>query len=78
MAVEYVLIIHQAEEGGYWAEVPALDGCFAQGETIEELLEEARGAISSHFEALREDGQAVPDRRSILIATVRVAEPAAT
>ncbi len=76
--MEYVLIIHQAEEGGYWAEVPALDGCFAQGETIEDLLQETRGAISSHLEALREDGQAVPDGRSILIATVRVAGPVAT
>ena len=76
--MEYVLIIHQAEEGGYWAEVPALDGCFAQGETIEDLLEEARGAISSHLEALREDGQALHDGHGILSATVRVAEPAAT
>ncbi len=72
------MIIHQAEEGGYWAEVPALDGCFAQGETIEDLLEDAHRAISLHLEALREDGQAVPNGRGILIATVRVAEPTVT
>jgi predicted RNase H-like HicB family nuclease len=30
-------IAHEAEEGGYWAEVPALPGCFTQGETLEEL-----------------------------------------
>ena len=32
------VIIHDAEEGGYWAEVPAILGCMTQGETYEELL----------------------------------------
>lgn len=32
------VLIHEAEEGGYWAEVPALPGCATQGETFEELL----------------------------------------
>ena len=43
---DYVLIIHSAEEGGYWAEIPALPGCFVQGETIDELLAETRDAKS--------------------------------
>ena len=75
--MEYVLVIHQAEEGGYWAEVPALDGCFAQGETLEELLEDARVAIASHLEALNADGQPIPTGGSILVATVKVPEPTA-
>lgn len=32
------VIIHKAEEGGYWAKVPALPGCFSQAETMEEML----------------------------------------
>lgn len=32
------IIIHEAEEGGYWAEVPALPGCATQGESVEELI----------------------------------------
>ena len=32
------IIVHEAEEGGYWAEVPAIPGCATQGETFEELL----------------------------------------
>lgn len=32
------VIIHPAEEGGFWAEVPAIQGCATQGDTIEELL----------------------------------------
>jgi len=32
------VVVHEAEEGGYWAEVPAVPGCATQGETFEELL----------------------------------------
>ena len=32
------VIVHEAEEGGYWAEVPAIPGCATQGDTFEELL----------------------------------------
>jgi predicted RNase H-like HicB family nuclease len=67
---EYLLVIHKAEEGGYWAEIPALEGCFAQGETLEDVIVDARGAIASHLEALREDGQPVPSGADILIASV--------
>ncbi len=39
------IVIHQAEEGGYWAEVPAIPGCASQGETMDELLVNIREAI---------------------------------
>ncbi len=32
------VIVHEAEEGGYWAEVPSIPGCATQGETLDELL----------------------------------------
>jgi predicted RNase H-like HicB family nuclease len=38
-------IVHEAEEGGFWAEVPAIPGCATQGETMEELLANLRDAI---------------------------------
>ena len=38
-------IIHDAEEGGYWAEVPAIPGCVTQGDTMSELHENLREAI---------------------------------
>ena len=41
------VIIHSAEEGGYWAEVPALLGCATQGDTFEELLENLYAAIEA-------------------------------
>jgi predicted RNase H-like HicB family nuclease len=38
-------IIHPAEEGGFWAEVPAMPGCVTQGETLEEVTNNLREAI---------------------------------
>jgi predicted RNase H-like HicB family nuclease len=38
-------VIHDAEEGGYWAEVPALPGCVTQGETLAELRDNLQEAI---------------------------------
>jgi len=39
-------IIHDAEEGGFWAEVPALPGCVTQGDSIEEVTANLREAIN--------------------------------
>jgi predicted RNase H-like HicB family nuclease len=39
------VIVHRAEEGGFWAEVPAIPGCATQGETYEELLQNLTVAI---------------------------------
>ena len=38
-------IVHKAEEGGLWAEVPSIPGCATQGETMEELRFNLREAI---------------------------------
>jgi hypothetical protein len=38
-------VLHEAEEGGFWAEVPALPGCVTQGETMKELLANLREAV---------------------------------
>jgi predicted RNase H-like HicB family nuclease len=43
------VVVHDAEEGGYWGEVPALPGCASQGETIEELLSNLREAIEGYL-----------------------------
>lgn len=38
-------VVHEAEEGGFWAEVPAIPGCATQGETLEELLHNLYEAV---------------------------------
>jgi predicted RNase H-like HicB family nuclease len=44
-------IVHKAEEGGFWAEVPALPGCLTQGETTDQIRENLLEAIELWFEA---------------------------
>ena len=39
------VVVHEAEEGGYWAEVPAIPGCATQGENFEELLQNLYEAV---------------------------------
>jgi predicted RNase H-like HicB family nuclease len=39
------VVVHEAEEGGYWAEVPAIPGCATQGDDMDELLQILREAI---------------------------------
>jgi predicted RNase H-like HicB family nuclease len=41
------IIVHSAEEGGFWAEVPSIPGCYTQGETWEELLPNVYEAIEA-------------------------------
>ena len=45
--VKIKVIIHEAEEGGFWAEVPAIPGCATQGETREELIANLHEAIEA-------------------------------
>jgi predicted RNase H-like HicB family nuclease len=71
--MEYTVLFHPAEEGGYWAEVPSLPGCYSQGETIEETTQNIREAIESHIAALKAEGQAVGGDNGILIGRVQVA-----
>ncbi|HEX8395269.1 MAG TPA: type II toxin-antitoxin system HicB family antitoxin [Longimicrobium sp.] len=41
------VVVHEAEEGGYWAEVPAIAGCATQEETFEELLSNLYEAVAA-------------------------------
>ena len=53
------VVVHDAEEGGYWAEVPAIPGCATEGETFEELLqnlyEAVEGCLSVDVEEAKTD-----------------------
>lgn len=43
--MKLTIVVHDGEEGGYWAQVPAIAGCVSQGESLDELLENVREAI---------------------------------
>jgi predicted RNase H-like HicB family nuclease len=53
-------IIHVAEEGGFWAEVPALPGCVTQGETREELERNLQEAVEGWLAAGESNMDAEP------------------
>ena len=57
-AMTLKVLIHSAEEGGYWAEVPALPGCVSQAETMDELRSNVREAIEGWLMAEDEAAQA--------------------
>ncbi len=69
----YMVVVHEAEEGGFWAEVPDLPGCFTQGETLDEVWQNAREAIATYLEALRAKGDAVPGPSAVLALEVQSA-----
>ena len=70
--MDYTILIHQAEEGGFWSEVPALPGCYSQGETIDETLRNTKEAIETHLLALKEDKVTAPVEESLFIGRVQV------
>lgn len=46
----YKVLVHKAEEGGFWAEVPSLPGCVSEGETMQELRANIKEAILGWLE----------------------------
>jgi len=56
----FKVVIHPEPAGGFWGEVPALTGCYSQGETVAELLANLHEAAQGCLEVLREAGR-TPD-----------------
>ncbi len=59
-------IIHPAEEGGYWAEVPALPGCITEGDTMDEVMANLKDAIEGWLD--------VANSREAIASTDKVVE----
>jgi predicted RNase H-like HicB family nuclease len=59
-------VIHPAEEGGYWAEVPGLPGCITEGDSMEETLANLKDAIEGWL--------AVANHRATIDPTAQVVE----
>ena len=58
---KFAVVIHTEPAGGYWGEVPALPGCYSQGESVDELVANLRVAIAGVLEVMREEGR-VPEQ----------------
>ena len=69
--MKFNVILEPAEEGGFNVSVPALDGCFTQGDTEEEALENAKEAILCYLEGLEKVNQ-IKSKPSVDIREVEV------
>jgi predicted RNase H-like HicB family nuclease len=58
--VKLKVLVHPAEEGGYWVEAPALPGCVSEGETYEEALASIREAAEGWLEVAAERASVDP------------------
>jgi len=57
---KFTVVVERDEDGLYVASVPLLQGCYTQGETYEEALENVKDAIKLHIEARKEVGEPIP------------------
>jgi len=55
--MNFKVVIHREPTGGFWGEVPALPGCYSQGETVSELMNNLREAALGCLEVMREEGK---------------------
>jgi predicted RNase H-like HicB family nuclease len=62
--VKYLYVIEKATDGSYSAYVPDLPGCTTCGETVAEVQEGMKEAVSLYIESLREHGEPVPEPSS--------------
>ena len=69
---EFDVVIIEDETGGYVALVPALPGCHTQGDTLEELMDNAKEAINLYIETLeKEEKQDILQQRVVGIQKVK-------
>ena len=68
-----VLIEPDEEAGGYVVSCPSLPGCYTQGDTIDEALENIKEAILLCLEDMQAQNQSIPDMSRTLVSSVAVA-----
>jgi antitoxin HicB len=71
-AVDYKVFLEPDEDGGYVVVCPSLQGCYSQGDTVDEALVNIREAIELCLEDLKERGEDPPDPSNVLIGSVVV------
>lgn len=66
-------IVLESDEDGYSVTCPPLQGCYSQGETYEEALENIKDAIRLHLDDRIAGGEEIPERVSVSLSTVEIA-----
>ena len=75
--LKYTVILVPEKEGGYSVEVPALPGCYTQGETREEAIAMAKEAIELYLESCKAHSEPIPEESGLESLVVEVKEPVA-
>ena len=75
--LKYTVILVPEEEGGYSVEVPALPGCYTQGETRDEAISMAKEAIELYLESCQAHSEPIPEETGVESLIVEVKEPVA-
>ncbi len=66
-------IVIEGDADGYFVSCPALQGCYSQGDTYEEAVENIKDAIRLHLQDRIASGEEIPEHVSVSLATVEVA-----
>jgi predicted RNase H-like HicB family nuclease len=66
-------VVIEKDKEGYFAFCPELQGCYTQGDTYEEVLENIKDAIRLHVEDRLEDGEEIPQSESVSLTSMEVA-----
>jgi len=70
--MKFNVVLQESEDGGYEVSVPALDGCFTQGDSMDEALENAKEAIVCYLEGLEKLNE-IKTKPDLTIKEVEVA-----
>ena len=66
------IVLEKAQEGGFNVRVPALEGCFTQGDTVEDACANAQEAITCYLEGLEKVNE-IKTKPGLLVRQVEVA-----
>ena len=66
-------VVLEADSEGYFVCCPALQGCYSQGDSYEEAIENIKDAIRLHLEQRFADGEGIPEHVSVSLSTVEIA-----
>ncbi len=68
----FPVILTPQPEGGFFVECPSLPGCYSQGETVEEALDNIREAIGLALEDMQQMGEPIPNGSPPLVTEVQI------
>lgn len=69
---EFPVVIEKDEKGYYFAYAPSLQGCYTQGKSHVEALENIQEAIELHLEDRRANGERIPRHKPVSLSSVEV------